>query len=98
MLAAENHKKAPSAIDKEADKSSIAENNNSLETPQALKSEPSTKKPQPTPSDDSEDDSMYTKDRFFDPEILSYKPIRYPNINMIEGYNTQIQNQPLTQQ
>ena len=30
---------------------------------------------------------MYTEGRFFDPEALSYKPIKYPNINMIYTQN-----------
>ena len=36
---------------------------------------------------------MYTQSRFFDPEILSYKPLKYPNITYMQG-QTQMQQNP----
>lgn len=56
------------------------ENDDRLVTPNILKSETVVKEKDQPPPPQYEQPEMYTQTRFFDPEVLSYKPLKYPNI------------------
>mmetsp|Transcript_24009 Transcript_24009/g.36905 ORF Transcript_24009/g.36905 Transcript_24009/m.36905 type:complete len:116 (-) Transcript_24009:3185-3532(-) len=76
----------------EEEKNMVHESDNGrLETPNILKS--ANNAPQEPKEEDRE---MYTQTRFFDPEILSFRPLKYPNISFLHQQGAKSGNKATT--